>query len=91
PVKGFASHGESWSIALSLKLASYELLKSDGDNPILILDDVFSELDQSRRDRLAKLTSTSDQTFITVAVANDLPNEIVGKRYEVLNGQVIKL
>ena len=91
PVKGFASHGESWSIALSLKLASYELLKSDGDNPILILDDVFSELDQSRRDRLAKLTSTSDQTFITVAVANDLPNEIVGKRYEVFNGQVIKL
>ncbi|MFM7623327.1 MAG: DNA replication/repair protein RecF, partial [Actinomycetota bacterium] len=91
PVKGFASHGESWSIALSLKLASYELLKSDGDNPILILDDVFSELDQSRRDRLAKLTSTSDQTFITVAVANDLPDEIEGKRYEVLNGQVIKL
>lgn len=91
PVKSFASHGESWSIALSLKLASYELLKSDGVNPILILDDVFSELDQSRRDRLARLISTSDQTFITVAVANDLPEEIDGQRYEVFNGQVIKL
>ena len=83
PVKGFASHGESWSIALSLKLASYQLLKSDGDQPILILDDVFSELDQSRRDRLAKLTSNSEQTFITVAVENDLPDEISGKRYNV--------
>lgn len=88
PVKGFASHGESWSIALSLKLASYALLKSDGDNPILILDDVFSELDQSRRDRLAKLTSSSDQTFITVAVANDLPDEIKGTRYKVIGGEV---
>lgn len=91
PVKGFASHGESWSIALSLKLASYKLLKSDGDSPILILDDVFSELDQSRRDRLATLTSTSEQTFITVAVANDLPDEIHGKRYEVSNGEVREL
>jgi DNA replication and repair protein RecF len=88
PVKGFASHGESWSIALSLKLASYQLLKKDGDNPILILDDVFSELDQSRRDRLSKLTSSSEQTFITVAVENDLPDEIVGKRYLVSNGEV---
>ena len=88
PVKGFASHGESWSIALSLKLASYQLLKSDGDQPILILDDVFSELDQSRRDRLAKLTTNSEQTFITVAVENDLPDEISGKRYVVTNGEV---
>jgi DNA replication and repair protein RecF len=88
PVKGFASHGESWSIALSLKLASYQLLKSDGDNPILILDDVFSELDQSRRDRIAKLTSSSEQTFITVAVENDLPDEIAGRRYLVANGEV---
>ena len=74
-----------------MKLASYELLKSDGDSPILILDDVFSELDQSRRDRLATLTSTSEQTFITVAVANDLPDEIHGKRYEVSNGEVREL
>jgi DNA replication and repair protein RecF len=88
PVKVYASHGESWSIALSLKLASYQLLKSDGDNPILILDDVFSELDQGRRDRLAKLTSSSEQTFITVAVENDLPDEITGQRYLVSSGEV---
>jgi DNA replication and repair protein RecF len=88
PVKGFASHGESWSIALSLRLASYLLLKADGDNPILILDDVFSELDQSRRERLAKLTESTEQTFITVAVANDLPEGLTGKKYTVAAGVV---
>ena len=88
PVKGFASHGESWSIALSLRLASYLLLKADGDNPILILDDVFSELDQSRRERLAKLTESTEQTFITVAVANDLPEGLSGKKYIVVAGVV---
>ncbi len=88
PVKGFASHGESWSIALSLQLASYLLLKADGDNPILILDDVFSELDQNRRERLAKLTESTEQTFITVAVANDLPEGLTGKKYTVAAGVV---
>jgi DNA replication and repair protein RecF len=88
PVKGFASHGESWSIALSLRLASYLLLKADGDNPILILDDVFSELDQSRRERLAKLTESTEQTFITVAVANDLPEGLTGKKYNVAAGVI---
>ena len=88
PVKGFASHGESWSIALSLRLASYLLLKADGDNPILILDDVFSELDQNRRERLAKLTESTEQTFITVAVANDLPEGLTGKKYTVAAGVV---
>ncbi|MBM3721066.1 MAG: DNA replication/repair protein RecF [Actinobacteria bacterium] len=91
PVKGFASHGESWSIALSLRLASYQLLKSDGDNPILILDDVFSELDQSRRERLVKLTETTEQTLITVAVENDLPKGLSGKKYEVIAGKVNQL
>jgi DNA replication and repair protein RecF len=91
PVKGFASHGESWSIALSLRLASYQLLKSDGDNPILILDDVFSELDQSRRERLVKLTETTEQTLITVAVENDLPKGLSGKKYEVISGKVNQL
>jgi len=88
PVKGFASHGESWSIALSLRLASYKLLKSDGDAPILILDDVFSELDQKRRDRLSELTSEAEQTLITVAVENDLPPKISGTKYEVIGGKV---
>ena len=91
PVKGFASHGESWSIALSLRLASYQLLKSDGDSPILILDDVFSELDQSRRERLVKLTETTNQTLITVAVENDLPKGLSGKRFEVVAGEVNRL
>ena len=72
PVKGFASHGEFWSIALSLRLASYQLLKADGDNPILILDDVFSELDEKRRERLVALTNTAEQTLITVAVAKPI-------------------
>jgi len=91
PVKGFASHGESWLIALSLRLASYQLLKTDGDNPILILDDVFSELDEKRRERLVALTNTADQTLITVAVASDLPSELTGKRYQVANGAVSEL
>ena len=91
PVKGFASHGESWSIALSLRLASYQLLKTDGDNPILILDDVFSELDEKRRERLVALTNTAEQTLITVAVANDLPSELTGSRYQVANGLVTAL
>ena len=91
PVKGFASHGESWSIALSLRLASYQLLKADGDNPILILDDVFSELDENRRERLVALTNTAEQTLITVAVANDLPSELTGSRYQVANGLVTAL
>lgn len=91
PVKGFASHGESWSIALSLRLASYQLLKADGNNPILILDDVFSELDEKRRERLVALTNTAEQTLITVAVANDLPSELTGSRYQVANGLVTAL
>jgi DNA replication and repair protein RecF len=91
PVKGFASHGESWSIALSLKLASYQLLCADGDSPILILDDVFSELDESRRESLSELTSVAEQTLITVAVSNDLPKGILGARYKVKNGEVQKL
>jgi DNA replication and repair protein RecF len=57
PVKGYASHGESWSMALALRLASYDLLRAGGDDPILILDDVFAELDVERRDRLAELVA----------------------------------
>jgi len=90
-VKGYASHGESWSIALSLKLATYNLLKSDGLSPILILDDVFSELDEERRERLAEIAKGADQTIITVAVENDLPKSITGTRYLVRAGTVSKL
>ena len=90
-VKGYASHGESWSIALSLKLATYNLLKLDGLSPILILDDVFSELDEERRERLAEIAKSADQTIITVAVENDLPKSISGIKYLVRAGAVSKL
>jgi DNA replication and repair protein RecF len=87
-VKGYASHGESWSIALSLKLASYQLLQDDGFKPILILDDVFSELDEERRHRLISLANSAEQTFITVAVQSDLPLELTGTFYTVKSGSV---
>ena len=90
-VKGYASHGESWSIALSLKLATYNLLKLDGLSPILILDDVFSELDEERRERLAEIAKSAQQTIITVAVENDLPKSITGTKYLVRAGMVSKL
>jgi DNA replication and repair protein RecF len=80
PLKGYASQGESWSYALALKLASYDLLRSDGVEPILILDDVFSELDTTRRDRLSVLISKNEQILITAAVPEDLPAELNGRR-----------
>jgi len=90
-VKGYASHGESWSIALSLKLATYNLLKLDGLSPILILDDVFSELDEDRRERLSEIARKAEQTIITVAVESDLPKGLSGDRYLVKSGSVSKL
>ena len=73
PVKGYASHGESWSYALALRLASYELLKADGGEPVLVLDDVFAELDEGRRDRLAELVAGAEQVLVTAAVPADVP------------------
>ncbi len=87
-VKGYASHGESWSIALSLKLSAYRLLVEQGNQPILILDDVFSELDEGRRDQLVALAQSAEQTFVTVAVEGDLPKNILGTTYYVKNGSV---
>ena len=87
-VKGYASHGESWTIALSLKLAAYELLINEGSNPILILDDVFSELDEERRIQLISLARSAEQTFITVAVEADLPKDLSGTTYLVRNGSI---
>ena len=83
PVKGYASHGESWSYALALRLASYELLKADGDDPVLILDDVFAELDVARRDRLAELVSDAEQVLVTAAVGADVPAVLTGTRLEI--------
>ena len=91
PARGYASHGESWSFALALRLASYELLRSDGasdSDPVLILDDVFAELDSTRRARLAELVAPAEQVLVTAAVAGDVPAELLGVRYDVGGGEV---
>lgn len=85
PVKGYASHGESWSVALALRLASAELLRSESPagDPVLILDDVFAELDADRRQRLATLTAGYEQVVVTAAVEEDIP--------EVLHAHVVRI
>ena len=90
PVKGYASHGESWSFALALRLASYDLLRSDGDDPILILDDVFAELDSERRAQLADLVAGAEQVLVTAAVPEDVPAALHGVRYVVADGEVTR-
>jgi DNA replication and repair protein RecF len=89
PAKGYASHGESWSFALGLKLAAYQLLRHDlGEDPVLILDDVFAELDTGRRERLAAMVADCEQVLITVAVAADVPDTLAGITYAVSLGEV---
>jgi DNA replication and repair protein RecF len=88
PARGYASHGESWSLALALRLGSYDLLCADGGEPVLILDDVFAELDVDRRERLAELVAPAEQVLITAAVAADVPEVLAGARYDVMDGQV---
>ncbi|WP_051164206.1 DNA replication/repair protein RecF [Nocardia testacea] len=78
PAKGFASHGESWSFALALRLAAFELLRADGAEPVLLLDDVFAELDRRRRTALAAVAAAAEQVLITAAVPEDVPAELVG-------------
>ena len=91
PVKGYASHGESWSFALALRLASYDLLRADGDDPILLLDDVFAELDTERRDQLAALVADAEQVLVTAAVPADVPAALAGVRYVVSDGEVSRV
>jgi len=90
PAKGYASHGESWSMAISLRIGSFNLLKSEGASPILILDDVFAELDTSRRIQLMSATKLAEQTFITAAVESDLPTELLTQKFYVTPGVVKK-
>lgn len=73
PAKGFASHGESWSFAVALRLAAYELLRAEGSEPVLLLDDVFAELDVARRRALASVAESAEQVLVTAAVLEDIP------------------
>ena len=90
PAKGYASHGESWSYALALRLASLEILKAESrlGDPILILDDVFAELDADRRAKLAQLVQANEQVIITAAVIEDVPETLVAKRFSVVSGEI---
>ncbi|MEU9118609.1 DNA replication/repair protein RecF [Streptomyces sp. NPDC048506] len=108
PAKGYASHGESWSYALALRLASYDLLRAEGPmgpegaatgsgsgrrtgEPVLVLDDVFAELDARRRERLAELVAPAEQVLVTAAVGDDVPAVLAGARYAVSDGTVEKV
>ena len=93
PAKGYASHGESWSVALALRLASFDLLKatSPAGDPVLILDDVFAELDVARRNQLILRVKNVEQVLITAAVAEDVPKELMGNKLYVNNGKVEKI
>jgi DNA replication and repair protein RecF len=88
PVRSYASHGESWSTALALRLGSYELLRDEGIEPVLVLDDVFAELDVGRRDQLAAVASKAEQSIITAAVASDVPEPLAGARFDVHDGEI---
>jgi DNA replication and repair protein RecF len=89
PARGYASHGESWSLALALRLASFDLLRSGREDPVLILDDVFAELDVGRRERLAALVATAEQVLVTAAVPADVPEILTGARFTVTAGALV--
>ena len=91
PVRGYASHGEGWSVALALRLGSFELLRAESSSagdPVLILDDVFAELDRGRREQLASVAMNAEQALVTAAVAGDVPELLQGARYDVFDGTV---
>ncbi|HEY5783784.1 MAG TPA: DNA replication/repair protein RecF [Microlunatus sp.] len=88
PAKGYASHGESWSLALALRLGAFQLLRDDAVEPVLVLDDVFAELDSTRRQRLAASVLSAEQVLVTAAVGADVPAELAGRRYRVAAGEV---
>jgi DNA replication and repair protein RecF len=89
PAKGYASHGESWSLALALRLGSFHLLRADGVEPVLMLDDVFAELDVVRRERLASGAQVAEQVLVTAAVGADVPELLAGQRFRVASGEVV--
>ncbi len=90
PARGYASHGESWSLALSLRLAGFSLLRHDlGTDPVLVLDDVFAELDVGRRERLVDLVADCEQVLVTAAVADDVPARLLEGRDDGTSGRVL--
>jgi len=88
PLRGYASHGEGWSAALALRLACYDLLRVEGAEPVLILDDVFAELDATRREQLAIIAGKAEQVLISAAVVSDVPESLSGARFDVTDGEV---
>jgi DNA replication and repair protein RecF len=90
PARGYASQGESWSMALALRLSAFDLLRSAGDDPVLLLDDVFAELDTGRRERLAGLVAGAEQVLVTAAVPADVPAALHGARFDVGGGTVTR-
>jgi DNA replication and repair protein RecF len=91
PARGYASHGESWSLALALRLASFDLLRAGREDPVLILDDVFAELDAGRRDRLAALVAEAEQVLVTAAVPEDIPSLLTGAHFKVSAGTLTEV
>jgi len=91
PAKGYASHGESWALALALRLASYRLLCADGVEPVLILDDVFAELDDRRRHARQRTAARAEKVLVTAAVADDVPAGLGGVRFAVSGGRIDRL
>jgi DNA replication and repair protein RecF len=91
PAKGYASHGESWSLALALRLGGFELLRGEGSEPVLVLDDVFAELDVRRRRALARTALRAEQVLVTAAVDDDVPEDLQGARYVVESGTVCEM
>ena len=94
PARGYASHGESWSFALALRLASYDLLRAESDaggEPVLVLDDVFAELDDHRRARLAGMVAGAEQVLVTAAVPGDVPEGLAGARVDVMGSEVRRI
>ncbi len=95
PARGFASHGEQWSLALALRLGSYEMLRHDGGayddgEPVLVLDDVFAELDSRRRQALASVVAGAQQVLVTAAVEEDVPEALAGARFHVADSVVTR-
>lgn len=88
PAKGYASHGESWSLALALRLGGFQLVRQEGTEPVLVLDDVFAELDETRRERLAGAVADAEQVLITAAVGSDVPGFPTERRFRVQAGTV---